>query len=204
MTIAFPGYVSDVTALSDRIKAEWGNAIRDRALQVFDTLAHLASAIPSPQTGQVAVITTGTDAGMYEYDGSAWTELGRVGAWRTYTPGLTNITSPASRYGHYHLAGKKLTVVAGIVCGGGTSIGTSPTLDLPSGLTWATPAAISGTVRATDDSSGAIYIAHCFAAANNNLRPKTGADGNTNFGATVPFTWATADAFYMTATGEIS
>jgi ribose 5-phosphate isomerase RpiB len=204
MPITFPGYVPDVTALTDRVKAEWGNAIRDRTPQIFDTMAHLVAAIVSPQTGQLGIITTGTGAGIYEYDGAAWTEVSRVGAWLTYTPAITNITSPASRYGHYKIEGKKLYVVAGIVCGAGTVIAANPTLDIPSGLAWSLAAAVNGKCRATDDSSGVIYLASCFAQSTTNLRPKTGADGSTNFGATTPFTWATNDTLYMSAWGELA
>lgn len=60
MTIALPGYVDDV-ATPQVISPEWGNAIRDRTLQIFASAAARAAALPSPQVGQICFQTdTGT------------------------------------------------------------------------------------------------------------------------------------------------
>lgn len=123
MTIAFPGYVADVVALTGRIKAEWGNAIRDRSNQVFDTMAHLVAGIASPQVGQVAVITTGTGAGIYEYVGATdtWTQpwnlpWGRVAEGLSTTnqtiSGATNITGETATWTAVANRRYKVTVTA--------------------------------------------------------------------------------------------
>lgn len=69
MSIAFPGYVPDVHS-SDALDPAWGNAIRDRASQVFDTAVNRDAAITVPQVGQSGVITTGSNAGEYFYVGA--------------------------------------------------------------------------------------------------------------------------------------
>lgn len=69
MSIAFPGYVPDVHS-SDALDPAWGNAIRDRASQVFDTTVNRDAAITVPQVGQSGVITTGSNAGEYFYVGA--------------------------------------------------------------------------------------------------------------------------------------
>jgi hypothetical protein len=75
VTIVFPGYVPDVTALTSKATAVWADAIRDRALQVFTTAGARDTAITSPQVGQACVITTGGAAGLYVYSGPTvgWT-----------------------------------------------------------------------------------------------------------------------------------
>lgn len=75
-TYAFPGYVADVNALTGRIEATWGNAIRDRTLQIFASTALRDAAIPSPSVGQTCIITAGSAAGEYVYSGATvgWTQ----------------------------------------------------------------------------------------------------------------------------------
>lgn len=97
MSIPFPGFVTTVNT-NDLLDPAWGDAIRDRAFQVFDTTANRDAAIPSPQVGQVGVITTGTNAGVYEYSGATvgwtppwntgWGEVGRA----TVTSATTGVT----------------------------------------------------------------------------------------------------------------
>lgn len=94
ISIAFPGYVPDVHA-ADALDPAWGNAIRDRAPQVFTTQATLTAGVTAPQVGQSAVITVGTGAftgmaspGEYIYAGatdgwrppwnSGWGEVART------------------------------------------------------------------------------------------------------------------------------
>lgn len=72
MPISFPGYVNDV-ANAGVLDPAWGNAVRDRALQVFASTALRDAAIPSPQAGQIAV-TTDT--------GSFWVYMGATDGWR--------------------------------------------------------------------------------------------------------------------------
>lgn len=69
MSIAFPGYVPDVHA-ADALDPAWGNAIRDRGLQIFDVAANRDAAIVTPQVGQTGVLTTLSTAGLYTYAGA--------------------------------------------------------------------------------------------------------------------------------------
>jgi hypothetical protein len=66
----FPGYVADVEAGDTLDPSGWGNAIRDRAAQVFSDTTTRDAAIPTPQVGQFSIITTGTGSGLYQYAGS--------------------------------------------------------------------------------------------------------------------------------------
>lgn len=71
MTIASPGYVPDVHS-TDPLDPAWGDAIRDRAWQVFADAAARDAAITAPVIGEMAVLispATGTLTGIYEYVG---------------------------------------------------------------------------------------------------------------------------------------
>lgn len=92
-TYAFPGYVADVTALTSRIEATWGNAIRDRSNQVFATTAARDLAIPTPQVGQVCIITTGTGAGEYVYSGAT---VGWTLPWNQPWGSISAVLTPGS------------------------------------------------------------------------------------------------------------
>ena len=72
MTVyAFPGMVGNVVTLTGKIESSWAEAVRDRAFQVFDTMADLVAGIGSPQVGQMAVITAdGVASGVYQCVGA--------------------------------------------------------------------------------------------------------------------------------------
>jgi len=81
VSVALPGYLPDVHA-ADALDPAWGNALRDRAPQVFTTQATLVAAVVAPQVGQSASITTGVapftgtaSPGLYVYAGA-------VAGWR--------------------------------------------------------------------------------------------------------------------------
>jgi hypothetical protein len=59
----------------------------------------------SPNEG-MTIYETDTDK-VYTYSGSAWVESYSIGAWTTYTPTFTNITSAAGSFA-YKLNGKTL------------------------------------------------------------------------------------------------
>lgn len=107
MSIALPGYVPDQVAVTGHPTADWANAIRDRAVQVFDTGADLIALFdgsPAPQVGQVACISTGASAGLLQYVGTTdgWTKpwnatwgvigFGQVTANQGPIIGLTDLT----------------------------------------------------------------------------------------------------------------
>lgn len=50
-TYANPGAIADVPPIPNVIETTWGNAIRDRVVGNYDTLAHANAAIPSPVEG---------------------------------------------------------------------------------------------------------------------------------------------------------
>lgn len=204
MTFPYPGYVSDQVALTGRASAAWANAVRDRAVQVFDTTGNRDAAIPSPQAGQLCAITTGSSAGLYIYFG-AWIQIvGNDDDWTTYTPTLGGWTigngtlSGSSK----NLNGKLLVVRASLVCGSTTSFSGAPTLSMPAGLTLDNAASTSGTIRMLDSSAGTVQHGYCRASAST-LSFKNG-DGSTNLSPTVPWTWATSDELHANIVCELA
>lgn len=96
MSIALPGYVPDVHS-SDALDPAWGNAIRDRAPQVFTTAALRDAAITVPQVGQTCILTAavaGIDTGIYVYAGATdlWVRPWNL-PWGSPTNGLASITT---------------------------------------------------------------------------------------------------------------
>lgn len=81
MSIAFPGYVPDVHA-ADALDPAWGNAIRDRAPQVFTTQATLTAGVTVPQVGQSAVLTVGTGAFTLQAAPGLYVYAGATDGWR--------------------------------------------------------------------------------------------------------------------------
>lgn len=75
MSIAMPGYVPDV-ASTDLLDPAWGDAIRDRAPQVFADTTTRDAAITAPIVGMSCYITSGSNAGHYVYSGAVvgWTK----------------------------------------------------------------------------------------------------------------------------------
>lgn len=117
MSIALPGYVPDVSD-GDTIVADWGDAIRDRAPQIFADTTTRDAAITSPKVGQSCIITTGSNAGLYVFAGATdgwrppwdleWGELARTvlttasgvvadAAEHTVTGAATTFTAVANR-----------------------------------------------------------------------------------------------------------
>lgn len=102
MSIAYPGYVATV-ATGGPVQKDWGNAIRDRALQVFADTTTRDAAIPSPLVGQLCYI--GTTGLLLQYAGAVdgwrapWnTDWGNVGAATATSTqsGITTITDLTS------------------------------------------------------------------------------------------------------------
>lgn len=76
MAISWKSYVPTQVGVTGEATADWANAIRDRALQVFANGFSLGAAIPSPQVGQIAVMTDLT-SGPLQFVGSTqqWQKL---------------------------------------------------------------------------------------------------------------------------------
>lgn len=204
-TYPFPGYVADVVALSGRVEAAWGNAIRDRSLQIFDTVANRTAALPAPSAGMVSIITTTASAGVYLYDGAAWHQIITFDDdWTTYTPTLANwAVGNGSTSGSYQtLHGKTLLVRASFVAGSTSTFGGAPTLSMPAGLSLDNAGSTSGTTRLLDSSAGTVAHGYCRASASI-LSFKSG-DGTTNLSSTVPWTWATSDELHANLVCELA
>ncbi len=78
MAIALPGYVPDVHD-TDTITADHDDAVRDRAAQIFTTVALRDAAIVTPQVGQFGILTAPAvpgQEGLYQYVGATdkWTK----------------------------------------------------------------------------------------------------------------------------------
>lgn len=64
--------------------------LQDQAIQTYASTAARDSAITAPLTGQSALSTDTMT--LWVYNGSAWVEYGTTGAWKSWTPTLTNMT----------------------------------------------------------------------------------------------------------------
>lgn len=73
MSISFPGYVPDV-APGGPVADDWGNAVRDRALQVFDNSTDRNAAITVPKVGQACYLTTTGELLIYAGATDGWTK----------------------------------------------------------------------------------------------------------------------------------
>lgn len=100
MSIALPGYVPDVHT-ADALDPAWGNAIRDRAAQIFDTTTNRDAAITVPQVGQSCVLTTLSNAGEYFYVGAtdgwrpAWNSGWGIVGFAQITADVTGVSTLA-------------------------------------------------------------------------------------------------------------
>lgn len=75
------------------ITASWANAsVRDQVVTPFATTGARDSAITVPVDGMLAAIT-GSDALSY-YDGAAWNQIGPLAGWTTWTPTITQSSTP--------------------------------------------------------------------------------------------------------------
>jgi hypothetical protein len=86
------GYKS-FTAASVLTSADVNDYLMEQSVMSFATTADRDAALTAPvlQEGMVAVIT-GSDL-VTIYTGSAWVEYGRYGAWESWTPALTAVTT---------------------------------------------------------------------------------------------------------------
>lgn len=93
-TFAIPstGHVPDVTD-GALIETAWGNAIRDRAVERYDTYAQLKSQLPSPADGAVAL--TLDDGRVYYRRAARWytRATGQIASIASDVGGTINLTA---------------------------------------------------------------------------------------------------------------
>lgn len=97
MSIAMPGYVPNVAA-ADALDPAWGNAIRDRAPQVFTTKVLRDASVTVPVVGQLNILTAALvagDEGIYIYHGATvlWRPPWNMPWGRVATATMTTATS---------------------------------------------------------------------------------------------------------------
>lgn len=84
MTIPYPGEIPDRVPTTMKVSAEWGNALRQRAVHIHATKASLTGAFVTPLVGTVGYVTgDSTNAGWWVFSGafSGWTRPWSS-AWR--------------------------------------------------------------------------------------------------------------------------
>src|SRR5690606_4687455 len=67
--------INDVV-LGETITTEWGNAIRDRTIQRYATVADRDSEHPNPALGDLAFIEADASHGVWFWNGTRWQGLG--------------------------------------------------------------------------------------------------------------------------------
>lgn len=184
----------------------WNSNVRDQ-LCVICTSSTRPS---SPVTGRV-IFETDTNREM-RYDGSAWQQVGQLGAWTTYTPTWTTSgVAPAIGNGtipsRYVRISQRLAVVnINLQAGSTTTFGTGAwSFTLPASLTaqlgWG---AAGGLV--SDSSTSDWFPIQANFSGGTVLPVVAKASGDCRLGAvtaTVPMTWATNDQINMTFVAEL-
>jgi hypothetical protein len=118
------------------------NYLMEQSVMSFATTTARDTALSEPEEGMVAVIT-GSDL-VTIYTGSAWVEYGRYGAWESWTPALTAVTTDptlgntASSLGSYTRTASVITGWGRIGSfGTGTAAGTGNyLLSLPASMNY--------------------------------------------------------------------
>jgi hypothetical protein len=86
---------------------------------------------PGSPTEGLAIFEYDTDK-VQIYDGSAWVEYGRLGAWTTYTPTLSNITlGNGTRGGRWMRMGRTIFCAGYFSMGSTSSVSGRPSVGLP-------------------------------------------------------------------------
>lgn len=116
--------------------AQWNSNVRDQLCVICTSSTRPAS----PVTGRL-IFETDTSK-QFRYDGSAWVEVGKLGAWTTYTPTWTAASvNPAIGNGtltgrYQRLFGRTFLVQVKMVAGSTTTFGTGAwSFLLPASLT---------------------------------------------------------------------
>jgi len=183
--------------------------LMDQTVMTFASSAARSSAIPTPTEGMMSVVTNTDD--LEYYNGSAWVNASRMGAWIAYTPtwaGITNKGSGAFEAYYYNQVGKTVTV------NGRLTLGTSPTITGGVGFSVSLPvtgrgATAGGFVQGTvciEDAGVNLYqgtVSTSTAVAN--FLIFGAATTYTNLigvNSTVPMTWIMNDSIYFQFTYE--
>jgi hypothetical protein len=189
---------------------ELNDYLMDQSVMNFASEAARSSAIPTPTEGMLA-LTKDNDEIDY-YDGSAWVSALPIGAWSSFTPTLGGTgwslgTTGASAIGNFCQIGKTVHFGMRLVFGtSGATFGAGrPTVSLPVDAASDTPDFIIN-IAYVDTSASIRYLG----TADNAITQldmfcwNAGGSYVSSLGVTssVPFTWATSDAIFISGTYE--
>lgn len=187
------------------ITATWGNSdVRDQVIVPFASTAARDAAITSPVNGMRSYTTdTGT---AWIYNGSAWVEWGTTGAWKSWTPTLTNMTLGNGTLDcQYFKIGRTVHWKFKFTLGTTSTVGTSPYFSVPFAYSDGTEIE-GGFALAVDQSASTRYPLNTYGVGSgigfyclNSGGTYLSAFGIT---ATIPFTWANTDVFFAWGTYE--
>ena len=131
------------------------------------------------------------------------------GAWLSWTPTFANFTKgSATIVAKYTQIGKTVHFILSITLAADSSMGTSPTFTLPvtSSSNYAAVGQSYGTGQFFDATAGLFSACANFSSTTTALLRCEVSSGTysvpTGISATVPFTWTTSDAIYITGTYE--
>lgn len=187
------------------ITAAWGNAdVRDQVVVPFASTASRDAAITAPVNGMRSYTTdTGT---AWIYNGSTWVEWGTTGAWKAWTPTLTNLTLGNGTLDcQYFKIGRTVHWKFKMTLGTTSSVGTTPTFSLP--FTPADFTELEASPGIAVDTSAVVRAplttfatgGACALLCTNSAGTFTVVASVT---ATQPFTWANTDIIMASGTFE--
>jgi hypothetical protein len=186
--------------------ADVNNFLMDQTVMSFAGTASRGSAIGTATEGMTTYLE---DSDRYEsWSGAAWRQVVSTGAWVSYTPTLTNITTGnGTLVGKYNVVGRTMFLHFKFTLGSTSSIGSIPRFQLPAGFTLAsanfTPV---GAGFATISSVN--YVLTVVSSSSDRITCIVNRADSTytiasDITATVPATWATGSILEMNATVEI-
>jgi hypothetical protein len=190
--------------------SEMNEYLMNQSVITFSNSTARSSAITSPVEGMITYLE---DTNSYEYwDGAAYEPLvgGESYDWVSWTPTLTNLTlGNGTITARYVVIGKTMHFWVEFVLGSTSSVGSSPTISFPSGIT----SAVSGLpllgTGTTGNIGGTRWKLVTIQISSSTFRPRVEQVNGTytniqDVSATIPATWVTGSTFSLEGTLEIN
>ena len=182
---------------------QWNSNVRDQG----HTICTSSTRPSSPVEGRL-IYETDTLKHLI-YVSSAWVEVGKIGAWSTYTPtwsstGTAPVIGNGTLTGNYQrLHGRIGIMRVQMVAGSTTTFGSGTyKFSMPSG--WAGSITyMPGNGVVYDSSSGGVTVVFCVDGGSNTVIPAYGVNYSSTT-ASSPYTLATGDIIQFTCINELA
>jgi hypothetical protein len=185
--------------------------LMDQSVMTFADSTARGSAIGTA-IAQEGMLTYLADTNAYEYwDGTAYEPLvgGESYDWVSWTPTLANLTlGNGTITARYVVIGKTMHFWVEFLLGSTSSVGSSPTISFPSGITSAVPGFPLLGTGTTGNIAGTRWKLVTFQDTSSSFRPRVEQVNGTysniqDVTATIPATFVTGSTFSLEGTLEI-